>query len=514
MCPECGSPAQPAAVPADGRRVRTQPLLPPTAARGLAVAAALALLPVATAAAAPLTAHTFTHRSGHVAEVGSRGAVQGRVLALGPGASARAVLARGAIDAVTVRLRLDGTACGGTRTTLAVGGRRVPSPRVTRRWQTFTLAVVPTGARSSLGLRFRARRGCRLLFDQGQVHPVAARSVPATPARPARPTAPLPAPRDEIALGAAVDWHNVSAMPGYGRLFLDNFTWLTPENEMKMDVLQPERGRFDFATADAMVAWAQAHGKPVHGHALVFDKQLPQWLTNPSVADQLTGKGRFDRSQLEQVMRDHITSVMQHYAASVHEWDVVNEALKPDGSYNPSIWLRTIGPDYIEEAYRAARAAVPSAKLCYNEIGDEVAGPEADAVFELVSRLRRDGLIDCVGFETHLNAATPPGEALLEQNLARFATLGVELHVSEMDVDVSQISGATASKFVLQAAVFAAGAQACRAVPACTRFTTWGMTDASSWLGPSAQALPFDRDLAPKPAWAAILRALGRPGPA
>ena len=44
---------------------------------------------------------------------------------------------------------------------------------------------------------------------------------------------------------------------------------LTPENEMKWLFLQPERGRFSFATADAMVDFAQTHRKVVRGHTLV-----------------------------------------------------------------------------------------------------------------------------------------------------------------------------------------------------------------------------------------------------
>ncbi|HEX8206968.1 MAG TPA: endo-1,4-beta-xylanase, partial [Solirubrobacteraceae bacterium] len=294
---------------------------------------------------------------------------------------------------------------------------------------------------------------------------------------------------------------------GYEDVFLANFASMTPENEMKMEALQPRRGEFDFKTADAMVAWAVANGKQVHGHTLVFKSQNPGWLTEATGLDKVTGKGApYDRDELLAIMRDHVTRVMQHFAGSVRRWDVVNEALRPDGSYMPSVWHDTIGPEYVVEAYRAARAAVPDATLCYNEIGAEVPGPLADATYELVAKLKAEGLIDCVGFQMHVNGATPPARDAVQENLERFAGLGVELHVSEMDVDVSALD--PAARFDGQARIFGEVAAACHAVAACTRFTTWGVTDAATWLGPDAQPLPFDASLAPKPAWAAIQRGL------
>lgn len=452
----------------------------------------------AVAQAATLTARSFTKRHGRVSEVSGGGGRQARALALRDRASAEAQILGLFFDRISVRLRFAGADCRAAKATAVIDGQSFLVPKPSFRWRSFRLPATPSLGRHSLRLRLRSPARCRLLLDEVGLRLVAQKATP-----------PVPTPRaTPVALGAAVDWRNVSAMPGYADLFLGNFAYMTPENEMKMDALQPKRDQFDFSTADRMVDWALAQGKRVHGHTLIFNQQLPGWLTDPSLLDQLTGQGHFDRAQLEQIMRKHITTVMQHYAATVHEWDVVNEALMPDGSYNPGIWLNTIGADYIEEAYRAARAAVPDAALCYNEIGDEVPGPEADAVYKLVARLRSLGLIDCLGFEMHINGANPPPESLLEQNFERFARLGLDIHISEMDVDISGLSGDTASRFAAQARVFGDAALACSHVGACSRFTTWGTTDASTWLGPTSQPLPFDSALAPKPAWTAIQRGL------
>ena len=416
----------------------------------------------------------------------------------------------GAFEQVTFRLRLaGGRRCRRARVVALVDARPVALRGVTRRWRARRVALP---GRRTFGLRLRARRGCRLLVDRLVVRPVAheasAPVVPAAAPAPPPPPPPAPEPRSApITLGAAADWKQVATRQGYEDLFLANFTSMTPENEMKMEALQPKRGQFDFKTADAMVAWAMGNGKQVHGHTLVFKSQNPRWLTEANGLEKLTGEGApYDRDELLEIMRDHITTVTRHFADSVKRWDVVNEAIQADGSYMPSVWHETIGPEYVTEAYRAARAAVPGATLCYNEIGAEVAGPIADATYELVAGLKREGLIDCVGFQMHVNAATPPARDAVQQNLERFAGLGVELHVSEMDVDVSEIDPAV--RFDEQARIFGEVAQACHAVPACTRFTTWGVTDAATWLGPDAMPLPFDAALAPKPAWDAIQRGL------
>lgn len=443
----------------------------------------------------PLPASGFTERAGSVSVSGGRLVLRGR-------AAAGTAMSGTSFEAVSVRVRFAGRRCRGARAMAVVNGRaRVLQPR-RGSWRTYRLASAPSLRRRTFALRLRAGHRCRLLVRRPVLHLVAGRTF-APPA-----PRPSPAPVHTIELGAAIAWRNVSAIPGYADLFLRHFSHMTPENELKMNALQPRRDTFDFVEADRMVDWAVAGGKQVRGHTLVFKHQTPGWLTNPSLTDQLTGEGDLDRDKLLSIMRKHITTVMRHYAGRIREWDVVNEPLRPDGSYNPGIWLDTIGPEYVEEAFRSARAAVPDARLCLNEIGAEVPNRLADALFGLVERLKAQGLIDCVGFQMHVNAATPPALDALQSNLQRFATLGVDLHVTEMDVNVSQLPGGTAEKFAVQARIFGDAATACSRVPACTRFTTWGTTDASTWLGPEAQPLPFDDALAPKPAWAALQRGL------
>jgi endo-1,4-beta-xylanase len=275
-----------------------------------------------------------------------------------------------------------------------------------------------------------------------------------------------------------------------------------------MMYLEPAQNGYEFSTADRIVAWALAHGKQVHGHTLIWDHELPAWLTQGQPGVLGLTHQPWTAPLLQQVMDSYITKVVSHFRGKVPEWDVVNEALRADGSLNQDVWSQTIGSGYIEEAYRVARAADPSAKLCYNQNGAEVAGPEADGLYTLISTLRSEGLVDCLGFEMHVSGSGIP-EAGLEMNWRRFANLGVEIHVSEMDDDISQVQGDEPTRQAIQAQAYRAAADACYRIVQCTQFTTWGMTDASTWIpGANAEPLMFDANMAPKPAWYALQQSL------
>jgi len=281
--------------------------------------------------------------------------------------------------------------------------------------------------------------------------------------------------------------------PGYVAA-LTAFGSLTPENELKWETTEPDRGTYDFGPADRIVSFAQQHGMAVRGHTLVWHLQNPGWLADLSPAE------------LRAALADHIRTLMQHYAGRIAEWDVVNEAVGDDGRLRPSLWLDKLGPGYIALAFRLAHQADPQAKLFYNDYGAEGEGTKADAVFELVSALKREGVpIDGIGLQGHVDTHPPPGYAA---NIARFARLGLRLELTELDVRTRTDDAAARSA---QAAQYARLVDGCRA---CARFTVWGVDDDDSWV-PGAypgfgHATLLDGDLRPKPAFYAFRRALLR----
>jgi endo-1,4-beta-xylanase len=286
---------------------------------------------------------------------------------------------------------------------------------------------------------------------------------------------------------------NLLADQGYAAA-LTAFGSVTPENELKWETVEPQRGQFDFTAADRIVEFAQQNDMAVRGHTLVWHLQNPGWLNDLSP------------SELKQALADHIRTVMQHYAGKIGEWDVVNEAVADNGKPRQSLWLRKLGIGYIALAFRLAHAADPQAKLFYNDYGAEGKGLKADAVYALVATLKRANVpIDGVGLQAHVDTKPPPG---YEQNIQRFAKLGLRVELTEMDVRVKTDDAAARAA---QADQYARLVDGCKP---CARFTVWGLDDADSWV---PQAYPgfghatlLDADLKPKPAFDAFRRALLR----
>ena len=304
------------------------------------------------------------------------------------------------------------------------------------------------------------------------------------------------APQLSRPLGAAVSAEAAREDETYLRTFVSNFTSMTPENEMKWSVLHPDRDSYEFGDADALIGLARATGKRVRGHTLVWEQQLPRWLTRQD----------WKRSELRRILVGHVRDVVRHFRGRVAQWDVVNEPLTPSGRLKRDLFRRVLGPGYIALAFRTARAADPRAKLFLNENASEFPGPKQNGLVALVARLRRQGVpIHGVGLQDHTVAGGAPDAARLGATMRRFTRLGLDVEITELDVAMRPgVSGA------VQARDYAGTAQACAAEPRCTGLTVWGVTDEWSWLGADKRALLFDDRGDPKPVLAAVRRALRR----
>jgi endo-1,4-beta-xylanase len=338
-----------------------------------------------------------------------------------------------------------------------------------------------------------------------------------------------PPPPRRVEQGAAVRLSALRRDTGYRDTFLREFDALTPENEMKMQMLQPRRGSFDFAAADALVTFAKEHRKRVHGHALVWGVQVPLWLIDHGVTDKLglhlpplslpdlprpldtvvgdvlTVATGWTRSELLGIMQHHVDTVVRHFGDDVPEWDVVNEPMAENGSLANTVWRRFIGDDYIELALRAAHAANPRAKLYINEYAVEGPSRKLDGLLRLVRDLRaRNVPLDGVGLQYHTHVKGFLDEETLAGTMRRFADLGLDVQITEMDVATSLLDGSHEQRLARQAVAYRDAAEACNAVSACKRFTTWGFTDRLSWLGSGEMPLLFDAQYEPKPAFEAV----------
>ncbi len=388
------------------------------------------------------------------------------------------------VQSVTVRAR--GDFCRGYPTlALRIDGRKWQRITLTRQWRDYAFpARLKTGqhvvrVRFSNDLTVRNRCSRAVRVAEVRFNPGAARRVP---------------------LGTALTWATTKSDAAYATAAVREYDSFTPENEMKMSVIQPEPNRFAFAAADQIVEFAMAHGKQVHGHALVFDKQTPAWVART-----------LDAKQVTDTLRSYIYAVVNRYKDRVHEWDVVNEAFDGQGRYRETFWFQRLGPRFVELAFQFAREADPTAKLYYNEYQAERPGRQRDAVYNLVRHLKQKGLVDGVGLQMHTALQESPTQAQLEETMRLYEGLGLEVQITEMDVLAKRNAdpATLVDRLDQQAAIYAAAARACEIVPACKRLTVWGVGDAFSWLGVEELPLLLDVNLQPKPALAAVQDALG-----
>ncbi|WP_433386254.1 endo-1,4-beta-xylanase [Micromonospora sp. KLBMP9576] len=287
--------------------------------------------------------------------------------------------------------------------------------------------------------------------------------------------------------GAAVATSKLSDSQYVGILNRE-FNSVVAENEMKWDATEPQQGRFSYTGGDRLVSHARANGMSVRGHALLWHAQQPGW------AQSLSG------SALRNAAINHVTQVATHFRGQIHSWDVVNEAFADGGSGGRrDSNLQRTGNDWIEAAFRAARAADPGAKLCYNDYNTDGVNAKSTGIYNMVRDFKSRGVpIDCVGFQSHLGTSLP-GD--YQANLQRFADLGVDVQITELDV----MKGSN------QANIYAAVTRACLAVSRCNGITVWGVRDSDSWRG-TDDALLFDRSGDKKPAYTSVLNALNEGG--
>ncbi len=295
-----------------------------------------------------------------------------------------------------------------------------------------------------------------------------------------------------VKIGSAVQASPLESDGQYRGTLTQEFNSLTPENQLKWDVLEPVRGRYDWSTADALVNFAEANHQSVRGHTLVWYYALPGWLAT----------GAFTPEQLRDLLHEHIDAVVGRYKGRIAAWDVINEPFNNDGQLRPSIWMQTLGPGYIADALRWAHEADPAAKLYINDFNVETLNPKSDALYNVVAGLRRQGVpIDGVGIQSHLSLASKLNT--LDANLRRFAALGLDVAITELDVRMNQTAGP--AQLAAQASLYAQVLRSCLGVRRCVSYTVWGFSDKYSWIPyaytGSGNACMFDAAFHPKPAY-------------
>lgn len=325
---------------------------------------------------------------------------------------------------------------------------------------------------------------------------------------------PAPGLRDAAAAsgrlyGAAVQRASLTD-PARAPAFAAECGILTPETALKWRDLRPAPDQFAFGDADAILDFAARHGQAVRGHTLVWHEGLPRWFGSVTTATAPTA------------LAEHVRTVCARYAGRLHGWDVVNEPIDAAaaGGLRDTAWLRLLGPGYVAEAFRLARAADPAAVLALNEYGIEADGADAKrrALLALLRGLRNAGApVQALGMQGHLQAGDR--FATLPAFLADVRALGLRVLVTELDVtDAPLPADPVDARDAGVAATYAAFLRGVAEGGGAEVVLTWGLMDDQSWLqrhkpradGQPKRPLPLDSEGRRKPAWFALRDALMR----
>ncbi|GID30471.1 endo-1,4-beta-xylanase [Paractinoplanes brasiliensis] len=300
------------------------------------------------------------------------------------------------------------------------------------------------------------------------------------------------------------------------------FGQLTPENAMKPDTLATSSGGLqNTGGADTLVNYAAQNNMLVKGHTMVWHSQ----------AGALQGSN-------QNTLNNFIGNALLRWGNRVQYWDVVNEAFEDNNTgRRRTQWPHTISrdangdgdvldagdTDVIRDSFRRAKQVVQqnnlTTKLCINDYDVEgltvqggARNNKAQALYETVRAYTQSSekLIDCVGFQAHFN--DNPNSIIsndLQANIQRFADLGVEVHISELDID-DDLSNNDIGQG--QAENYRKVVRACLNVSMCKGITVWGIADSESWRA-SERGLLFtggNGNYQKKAAYYAVLEELNR----
>jgi endo-1,4-beta-xylanase len=315
--------------------------------------------------------------------------------------------------------------------------------------------------------------------------------------------------------GAACEFSVLSTNASMVAAYEQECAIVVPANELKWGRLRPSRDRFDFSEGDWLADFAQAQGMQFRGHTLLWDRYNPQWL-------QLAA----NTQNAEQLLVEHVKTVVEHYAGRMHSWDVVNEVIdagRPNG-LKRSLWQDLLGADYIGLAFRTAAAADPQAMLVLNdnwlEYDSRGARAKQAALLNLLQTLKSQGTpIHALGIQGHLwgHLNNDINYSVLRQFLDDVASLDLKILLTEIDVTDNQLPKDIPTRDRLVAESYQEYLSVVLEQPAVMAVITWGLSDRHTWLserparvrqdGAAVRPLPLDAELNRKPAWKAIAQA-------
>lgn len=300
--------------------------------------------------------------------------------------------------------------------------------------------------------------------------------------------------KHEFGFGSAVQADRLAsndpAQDMYKQKVQQLFNITTIENHLKWPAWVGDWGPdFTQAQATAAVNWLGSRGIAIRGHNMVWPSKenLPESVSSILNAAPLNAA---QQQQLRDMIAAHIQDIGTRFAGKLRAWDVVNEPRAnhdimdnlPEGNGAMATWLQQ------------AHAADPYAKLYVNdydiiESGGDTNSANQQLYYNQIKALKDAGApIGGIGFQGHFNPSTITGPEQLWTIWDRFGQLGLNMQVTEFDLNsTDEALQAQYTRDIMTAAFAQAGM---------TDFLSWGFWQDAHWI-PNAAMYRSDWSIKP-----------------
>lgn len=225
-------------------------------------------------------------------------------------------------------------------------------------------------------------------------------------------------------IGVAVDYERCQ---NYHDIISRHFNSITPENDMKFEVIHPNKNVFAWERMDDLSKYAMENKCSVRGHTLLWHEQIPEWVKN------YDGNVKY----LRRIMCNHIMTIVDRYKNIIDSWDVINEAFSDDNReiFRKTLWFNAMGEKFIDYAFMAAKEAAPNGLFFLNDYNGHIVSKRNKMVSFIDAMKKRGISLDGIGIQGHYNIYFPSLD-MIKSELEEYARRGLRIQITELDISL------------------------------------------------------------------------------